>query len=82
MLPNAMAAEAAIAPDVLRLTRKAPTVTAGHVRMPNMSRAATAIPVGGHTALALAFTNANERPSRPARKYTAVNRPSSERYRR
>src|SRR5207237_5079063 len=41
-------------------------------RLRSLSRAAIAIPVGGHTADALAFTNARLSPSFPAAKYAAV----------
>ena len=53
---------------VVRLTRKAPSITAGHNRYPQSRIAASARPVGGQTAEALVFNRANERPSLPAAK--------------
>ena len=59
VLPVAIAAETATAPVVVRLTRNAPIATPGHNSRPRTgSSAATAIPVGGQMADALAFTNA------------------------
>ena len=52
-------------PCVVRLTRNAPIKTAGQRRAPQSSKAASAKPVGGHTADVLAFTSARERPNFP-----------------
>ncbi len=67
MLPSAMPSEVATEPAVVTFTTKAPTATAGQARRPSSSSAARAIPVGGHTAVALACTEAKSRPSLPAR---------------
>jgi hypothetical protein len=66
VLPSAMPSEVATEPAVVTFTTKAPTATAGHARRPSRSSAASAIPVGGHTAVALACTEAKSRPSLPA----------------
>jgi hypothetical protein len=63
-----MPIEVATDPAVVTLTRKAPTRIAGQTRKPNSSAAASAIPVGGQTALALAWIDASARPSFPAKK--------------
>ena len=63
-----MPIEVAIEPAVVMFTRNAPTNTAGHTRCPSTRNAANAIPVGGHTAEALALTNARLRPNFPATK--------------
>ena len=62
-----MPSEVATEPAVVTLTRKAPAATAGHMRTPRMSSAARAMPVGGQTAVALAWTEAKSSPSLPAR---------------
>src|SRR5262249_5358206 len=72
VLPAAMASEVPIVPDVVTLTTKAPAATAIHARGPTSRSAARAIPVAGHTAVALALTNASCSPSFPARMYRAV----------
>jgi hypothetical protein len=54
VLPAAMPIEVATDPAVVTLTRNAPRATAGHTRVPNRRKAASAIPLGGHTAVALA----------------------------
>src|SRR3974390_2004144 len=56
-------------PMVLMLTRKAAREMPGQTRYPRRSRAANEIPAGGHTAVALACTNANFNPSFPVMKY-------------
>lgn len=65
VLPAAIPADVRIAPDVVTFTTNAPAKIAGHSRRRVSSSAAIAIPVGGHTALALACTNASDRPSLP-----------------
>ena len=68
VLPAAMPIELTIAPAMPMLTRNAPTKIAGQTRTPRSSTAASAIPVGGHTGEALAWTKAKCSPSLPARK--------------
>jgi len=63
-----MAREVTTEPAVVRLTRKAPARMAGQTRYPSRRKAARAMPVQGHTALALALTNASFSPSFPAAK--------------
>jgi len=53
-------------PAVVTFTSNAPTKIAGHTRYPYSSIAANAIPVGGHTAVALACSKASVSPSFPA----------------
>src|SRR5437773_17916 len=76
VLPTAMPTEVAIDPAVVMFTTKAPSSTAGHRRRPPTIRAPMARPVGGHTAEALACTDASDRPSLPASTY-ATNRTAS-----
>jgi hypothetical protein len=68
VLPAAIAAEDSGSPDVVRLTKNAPALTAGQKRGPSIRSAASAIPEGGQTALALALTKATDRPAFPATK--------------
>ena len=68
VLPTAIPTEESTSPEVVRFTAKAPMKIPGHNAIPNRRRAAMARPVGGHTAVALAFTNASRRPSLPATK--------------
>ncbi len=42
---------------------KAPAATPGHMRRPQTTMAASAIPVGGQTAVMLSFSNASSSPS-------------------
>jgi len=63
VLPAAIPIDVATEPAVVRLARKAPANIAGHTRTPKIRYAARAMPVGGQTAVALGFTNANRRPS-------------------
>ena len=58
VLPAAMASEVVIAPDVVTLTRNAAAKIAGHTPCPSNRNAASAMPAGGHTGLALACRNA------------------------
>src|SRR5450755_5094125 len=67
-----MPTEDGTAPVVDRLTRKAPSRIPGQTRYPRTRNAARAMPAGGHTAVALALTNASVNPGLPARKYTAA----------
>src|ERR1700693_5454052 len=55
-----------------KLTGKAPARMAGKGRAPKIRKAASAMPVQGQTAVALALTKANFKPSFPATKYTAA----------
>ena len=68
VLPVAIATDGTTSCDATRFVRKAPIAAAGQARGPSTSNAATAMPAGGHTAVTLAFTAANESPSVPARK--------------
>ena len=68
VLPTAMAIEVETEPAVVTFTRKAPSKIAGQMRYPSTKAAANAIPVGGHTAVALAFTKASRSPNLPAAK--------------
>jgi hypothetical protein len=54
-------------PVVVTFTIKAPINTDGHRLIPNNSSATSAMPVGGQTAVALAFRKACVRPNFPAR---------------
>jgi hypothetical protein len=53
-------------PDVDRLTKNAPTNTPGQTQPPRSRQAASARPVGGQIAVALALTKARDRPNLPA----------------
>src|SRR5262249_4202192 len=66
VLPAAMPRDEATDPAAVTFTRNAPTKIAGHIAHPDRRRAASAMPVGGHPAVALACTNASETPSLPA----------------
>jgi len=68
VLPAAMPSDVATDPAVVRLARKAPSSTAGEARSPRISSAASAIPAGGQTAVALAWTKARLSPSFAVRK--------------
>ncbi len=72
VLPIAIPAEVSGLPVVVRLTRNAAIPMPGHTRGPKIRHAASAIPVGGQTAVALGFTCARPNPSRPARKYATA----------
>ncbi len=63
-IPNEVATD----PAVTMFTANAPMKIAGHASVPSRSTAAIAIPVGGHTAVALAFTKARRSPSFAAMK--------------
>jgi hypothetical protein len=45
----AIPGEVKAVPEVVTLTKKAPRQTAGQIRRPPRTKAATAIPAGGHT---------------------------------
>src|ERR1051325_5064260 len=68
VFPAAIATALGTAPVVVRFNRNAPTMIAGQTSYPASSRAASAIPVGGQTAVALGLTTANRSPRRPAPK--------------
>jgi hypothetical protein len=57
---------------VMMFTMNAPMKMAGHKRTPQISSAAKAMPVGGHTGETLAFSDASESPNLPAQTYTAI----------
>src|SRR5580704_6196819 len=59
-------------PAVVKFTTNAPIRIPGQTQYPYTSSAAIAIPVHGHTAVALACTYASCNPSFPATKYTAA----------
>ena len=63
-MPQAVATET----PVETLTRVAPMATPGHSRMPPRSKAARAMPVGGHTSVTCAPTVASRRPTLAAAK--------------
>src|SRR5262249_1355846 len=63
VLPAATPRHVATEPDVVMFATNAPTVTAGQAPYPSRSSPAIAIPVGGHTAVALACTIASSSPS-------------------
>src|SRR5512145_720760 len=69
VLPIAIPAETGHDPDTSTLTSNAPAVITGHIRVPSTSSAARAMPVGGHTGLALACRDARRSPSMAAAKY-------------
>ena len=75
MLPKAIPNDARNDPDVVRLTRRAPSAMPGQIHGPTINTAASAIPVGGHTALVLALRKARLSPSRPATKYASTSAP-------
>src|SRR5262249_48899552 len=56
VLPTATPSDVATEPWVVRLTRNAPAKIAGQTRGPARRTAASAMPVGGHTGVALAWT--------------------------
>ncbi len=66
-LPVAIVAATPPETPVDRLTRKAPAKMPGQARRPKYSSAAIAMPVGGHTGLVLACSNASDSPRRAAR---------------
>src|SRR6266550_666595 len=63
VLPAAIATDVKSDPAVVSFTRSAPRKMPRHARGPKIRMAASAMPVGGQTAVALAFTNASARPS-------------------
>src|SRR6266850_4247174 len=72
VLPSAMPIEGATEPVVVRFTRKAPRKIPGQTSRPKTTSAASAIPVGAQTAVALSLTKARVNPSLPAIRYTRV----------
>src|SRR5262245_66671116 len=68
VLHTAKPTEVKTEPAVVTFTRKAATNTAGQTRGPSSRNAARAMPVGGHTGEALAWTTARLRPNLPATK--------------
>ena len=68
VLPLAIPSDVQADPAVVTLTRNAPAKSAGQTRYPSSSVAASAMPVGGHTVVALGCTEARVRPTFPATK--------------
>jgi hypothetical protein len=68
VLPAAMVDAVATDPCVTKLTNKAPRKTPGASRYPHKRTAAKAMPLGGQTAEALGFMEANDNPKLPAQK--------------
>ena len=58
MFPAAIASEVSTAPDVVTFARNAARKMAGQTPGPSSRKAASAMPAGGHTGLALAWTKA------------------------
>ena len=56
VFPAAMPSTAGSGTPVHEFARKAPRATAGHIRYPPSRSAASAMPVGGHTAVMLLFS--------------------------
>lgn len=73
VLPHAMPRDTAGDPAVRRLTRNAPRKTPGQTVGPRTSRAASASPEGGQTAVTLGCTKARRSPSLPATTYRQAN---------
>jgi hypothetical protein len=63
MFPVAMPKDVKAEPAVVRFARKAPAKTPGQTRRPKARKAASAIPVGGQTGVALTWRNASLSPS-------------------
>src|SRR5258705_9305905 len=66
--PIAINKDVGMLPVVVMLTKNAPTKIAGKYLYPKIKNVANAIPVGGHKAVVLGLTEANERPIFPAAK--------------
>jgi hypothetical protein len=62
-LPSAIPSDVATEPAVVTLATNAAEKMAGHIREPRTRKIAIAMPVGGQTALALAWMKARTRPS-------------------
>ena len=71
-LPTAMPNDEGTSAVVVTFTRKAPIAIPGQTRRPIRSSAASAMPVGGHTAVVLVLTSARLSPNLPATKYAAA----------
>src|SRR5260370_10734175 len=63
VLPDAMPSDVAMEPAVGRFATKAAMNTPRHMRTPKMRNAASAMPVGGHTPVALPFRYASPNPN-------------------
>src|SRR4029453_13901585 len=72
VLPAAIPSEVAIEPAVVTLTRNAAQKIAGHTPGPRRRNAASAIPVGAPTGVALGWTLASIKPSFPAARYASA----------
>jgi hypothetical protein len=68
VFPVAMPKEVKAEPAVVMFTRKALARTPGQTRRPKTRKAASAMPVGGHTGVALTWRNASLSPSLAAMK--------------
>src|SRR2546428_8461057 len=71
VLPVEMPIEVRTEPAVVRLTRKAPAKMDGQKRRQSATNVAIAITVGGHTGVALGWTEARRRLNFPATMKTA-----------
>lgn len=63
VFPQAISNEVSVVPAVVRFVTKAPKKLAGQIRGPRIRAAASAMPVGGQTAVALALTDARAGPA-------------------
>jgi hypothetical protein len=63
VFPTAIASAAPAGIGVVRFATAAPTNTAGHIPRPNNRSAASEIPVGAHTGVALPWATDNESPT-------------------
>ena len=72
VLPVAMPREVAALPAVVRFTMNAARRIAGQTRYPMTRNAASAMPAGGHTTVALGLTFASLSPSLPPTTYAAA----------
>jgi hypothetical protein len=67
VLPIVIAPAVSGLAPLARFAANAPIAIPGHTRAPQMSTAATAIPVGGQTAVTLRLSKASRKPSRAPR---------------
>ena len=63
MLPQVIPITATSGTPVHAFARNAPSATPGHTRNPHRTNAASAIPVGGQTAVTLLVANARSSPT-------------------
>ena len=69
VFPAAMIAAPQIGMPVVTLTTNAASETAGQSRVPRRTSAARAIPVGGHTVVAMPASASNDSPNRAVATY-------------